>query len=173
MQFLPTLLETLLDAYALPFLSWTSLASAALVLAMLNRLRWDARFALVGAAASVAAFVAAFGCAVGFAPAIYGWDLRPLGWYAIMASFVPVLAFLAALLRRAVAFFQSRWRRGAPAAALFIALTCALGLHISSNPNNEFSERLRTALNDSPSEIGFSELTDFEWDTVEMYGAYT
>ena len=49
--------------------------AAALILAMLSRPRWDARLALAGAAASVAAF----GCAVRFAPTIYGSDSRLLG----------------------------------------------------------------------------------------------
>ena len=153
---------------AMPLI-WTPLAGAALVLALLNRLRWDARFAILGAAASIAAF----GCAIRYAPAIYGWDLRPLGWYAILVTAIPALAFLALFLRRAPVFSASRWRRRGMAAALFIALACALGLQMSSNPNNEFSESLRAALNGRPSEIRFSELTNFEWDAVEMYGAYS
>ena len=149
--------------------SWTSLAGAALVLALLNRIRWDARFALLGAAASIAAF----GCAVGYAPAIYGWDLRPLGWHAILVTAIPVLAFLVVLLRRAPTFRRLRPLRYGLAAALFIALACAVGFQMASNPDNEFSESLRTALDSRPSEIRFSDLTDFEWDTVEMYSAYT
>ena len=132
LPFLPTLLETLLDAYALPFLSWASLAGAALVLAMLNRLRWDARFAMLGAAVSLAVF----GCAVGFAPTIYGWDLRPMGWCAILVSFIPVAAFLALFLRRAAAFSESRWRRRGLSAALFLALGGAVWLHMAANPAN-------------------------------------
>ena len=169
LTFLLPLLQTLLDGYAMPFLSWTSLAGAAMILALLNRLRWDARFAVLGAAVSVAGF----GCAVGFAPTIYGWDLQPMGWYAILVSAIPALAFLALFLRRAPAFSESHWRRGGLAVALFIALACALGFQMASNPNNEFGESLRSALNGRPSEMRFSDLTDFEWDTVEIYGAYT
>ena len=44
---------------------------------------------------------------------------------------------------------------------------------MSFNPNNEFSESLLTALNGRPSEIRFSDLTGFEWNAVEMYGAYS
>ena len=95
------------------FLTWTPLAGAALTLALLNGLRWDARFAVVGASASIAVF----GCAVGYAPTIYGWDLQPLGWYAILASSIPVLGFLALFLRRAPVFAESRWRRRGTAAA--------------------------------------------------------
>ena len=73
LTFLLPLLQTLPDGFALPFLSWTSLSGAALVLALLNRLRWDSRFAVLGAVVSVAAF----GCAVVFAPTIYGWDTVP------------------------------------------------------------------------------------------------
>ena len=153
---------------ALPLI-WTPLAGAAMILALLNRLRWDARFAALGAVVSIAAF----GCAVGYAPAIYGWDLRPLGWYAILVTAIPSLAFLTVFLRRAPIFSASRWRRRGLAAALFIALACALGFQMASNPNNEFSESLRTALNGRPSEIRFSDLTGFEWDAVEIYGAYT
>ena len=71
LTFLLPLLQTLLDGYAMPFLSWTSLAGAVAILALLNRLHWDARFAGLGAVVSLATF----GCAVGFAPTIYGWDL--------------------------------------------------------------------------------------------------
>ena len=172
---LPTL-QALLDGDDGPFiellllLTWTPLAGAALVLALLSGLRRDARFdAVLGAVVSAAVF----GCAVGFAPTIYGRDLQPMGWYAILVSFIPVLGFLAVFLRRAPVFSASRWRRGGMAAALFIALACALGFQMASNPNNEFSESLLTALASRPSEIRFSDLTGFEWDTVEIYGAYT
>ena len=149
-----------------PSVFWTTLAGAALILAMLNRLRWDARLALVGAAVSVATF----GCAVWFAPTIYGRDLLPSGWYAILAAAVPVLAFLTVFLRRAPAFSASRQRRGGLAAALFIALACAVGFYMASSPNNEFSESLQSALDGRPSQIRLSELTDFEWDEVDLYG---
>jgi len=170
---LPTFLEAAGETWSpspiFASASWTSLAGAALVLALLNRLRWDARFAILGAAASIAAFE----CAVWYAPTIYGWDLRPLGWYAILVSAIPVLAFLTVFLRRAPVFRRLRTARYGLAAALFIALACAVGFQMALNPNNEFSESLRTALDDRPSEIRFSDLTGFEWDTVEMYGAYT
>ena len=166
---LSTMLTALDGGLMPPEVFWTSLSGAALILAMLNRLRWDARLALAGAAASVAIF----GCAVRFAPIIYGWDLRPLGWYAILAAAVPVLAFLVVFLRRAAPFRRRPLRYGL-AAALFLALACAVGFQMAaSSPSGEFSERLRTALNDRPSEIRFSELTDFAWDTVELYGPYT
>ena len=161
-----TTLQTALDGGLMPpSVFWTTLAGAPTVLAMLNRLRWDARLALVGAAVSVATF----GCAVRFAPTIYGRDLLPSGWYAILAAAVPVLAFLALFLRLAPAFSESRWRRGGLAAALFLALACAVGFHMASSPNNEFSERLQSALNGRPSQIRLSDLTDFEWDAVELY----
>ena len=171
---LPTL-QALLDGDDGPFielvllLTWTPLAGAALVLALLNRLRWDARFAVLGAVVSAAVL----GCAVLYAPTIYGWDLQPMGWYAILVTAIPVLGFLAVFLRRAPVFSASRWRRRGLAAALFIALGCALGSQMAANPNNEFSESLLTALASRPSEIRFSDLTGFEWDTVEIYGAYT
>ena len=169
LTFLLPLLQTLLDGYALPFLSWTSLAGAALVLALLNRLRWDARFAILGAVVSVAGF----GCAVGFAPTIYGRDLQPMGWYAILASSIPALAFLALFLRRAPAFSESRWRRRGVAAALFAALVCAVALHMAANPADRFAANLNEALDNGASEIRFSDLTDFEWDAVEIYIPYT
>ena len=169
LAFLLPLLETLLDPYALPFLSWTTLAGAALILALLNGLRWDARFALAGAVVSIAGF----GCAVWYAPAIYGWDLRPMGWYAILVSAIPVLAFLVIFLRRAPVFAESRWRRRGMAAALFIALACAVALHMAANPADRFSANLNEALAGGASEIRFSDLTDFEWDTVEIYIPYT
>ena len=170
---LPTFLEAAGETWSpspiFASASWTSLAGAALVLALLNRLRWDARFAILGAAASIAAF----GCAVWYAPAIYGWDLRPLGWYAILVSAIPVLAFLTVFLRRAPVFHRLRAARYGLAAALFIALACAVGFQMASSPGGEFSESLRTALDARPIEIRFSDLTGFEWDTVEMYSAYT
>ena len=170
---LPTFLEAAGETWSpsavFASASWTSLAGAAAVLALLSRSRWDERFAVLGAVVSAAAF----GCAVWYAPAIYGWDLRPLGWYAILVTEIPVLAFLAVFLRRAAVFRRLRAARYGLAAALFIALACAVGVQMASNPNNEFSESLRTALGSRPSEIRFSGLTGFEWDTVEVYGAYT
>ena len=173
LAFLMPALRTLLDddgaliLFSLPLI-WTPAAGGALILALLNGLRWDARFALAGAAASIAVF----GCAVWNAPAIYGWDLRPLGWYAILASAIPVLAFLALFLRRAAVFSESRLRRGGLAAALFIALACAIGFQMASNPSGEFSERLIAAMEARANTIAFSELTGFEWDEVEIYHAY-
>ena len=170
---LPTFLEAAGETWSpspiFASASWTSLAGAAAILALLNRLRWDARFAVLGATASIAAF----GCAVWYAPAIYGWDLRPLGWYAILVAAIPVLAFLAVFLRRAPVFRRLRTARYGLAAALFIALACAVGVQMASDPNNEFSESLRAALDSRPNQIRFSDLTGFEWDTVEIYGAYT
>ena len=172
---LPPALQALLDGDDGPFiellllLTWTPLAGAALVLALLSGLRRDARFAVLGAVVSAAVF----GCAVGFAPTIYGRDLQPMGWYAILVAAIPVLGFLAVFLRRAPVFSASRWRRRGLAAALFIALGCALGIQMASNPNNEFSESMLAALASRPSEFRFSDLTGFEWDTVEIYGAYT
>ena len=168
LTFLLPLLETLLDAYVLPFLAWTTLAGAALILALLNGLRWDARFAIAGAAVSVAGF----GCAVWYAPAIYGWDLRPMGWYAILVSAIPVLAFLTVFLRRVAAFSESRWRLRWMAAALFIALACAVALHMAANPADKFAANLNDALEGGASEIRFADLTDFEWDAVEIYFPY-
>ena len=150
-------------------LTWTPLAGAAVILALLNRLRWDARFAILGAVVSVAGF----GCAVGYAPTIYGWDLQPMGWYAILASSIPALAFLALFLRRARVFSASRRRRRGIAAALFAALVCAVGLHMAANPADRFAANLNNALDGGASEIRFSELTDFEWDAVDIYIPYT
>ena len=150
-------------------LTWTPLAGAALVLALLNRLRWDARFAVLGAVVSAAVF----GCAVGFAPTIYGWDLQPMGWYAILVTAIPVLGFLTVFLRRTPVFSASRWRRRGLAAALFIALACALGLQMEVNPFERFTPNLRAALDSGAPEIGFSDLTDFEWDAVEIYDPYS
>ena len=164
------LLETLLDAYILPFLVWTSLAGGALILALINGLRWNPRRAALGAGVSVAIL----GCAVGYAPAIYGWDLRPMGWYAILASAIPVLAFLTLFLGRySRAFSESRWRRRGLAVALFAALFCALAAQMIANPADRFGGELRAALDGGASEIRFSELTDFEWDAVEIYVPYT
>ena len=151
------------------FLTWTPLAGAAVILALLNRLRRDARFAVLGAVVSAAAF----GCAVGYAPAIYGWDLQPMGWYAILVSSIPALAFLALFLRRAPVFSASRRRRRGLAAALFAALVCAMGLHMAANPADRFAANLNDALDGGASEIRFSDLTDFEWDAVEIYIPYT
>ena len=170
LAFLLPLLETLLDAYILLLLAWTSLTGAALILALLNRLRWNPRLALLGAVVSVAVF----GCAVGYAPSIYGWDLRPLGWHPILATAIPVLAFLALFLRRySPVFSASRRRRFGLAAALFAALICALAAQMIANPADRFGGELRAALASGADEIRFSELTDFEWDAVEIYLPYT
>ena len=151
-------------------LTWTPLAGAALVLALLNGLRWDARFAALGAAASIAVF----GCAVWYAPTIYGWDLQPLGWYAILVASIPALAFLAMFLRRhSRAFSESRWRSRAAALALFVALFCAVAIQITRAPADRFGANLQSALAADPLEIRLSDLTDFEWDAVEIYSRYT
>ena len=163
-----TLLTALDGGLMPPEIVWTTLAGAALVLAIADRMIRNAGCALAGAAASIIAL----GCAVWYAPAIYGWDLRPLGWYAILASAIPVLAFLTIFLRRySGAFSESRWRRRGLAVALFAALACAAAAQMAANPeSSEFSESLQAAADSRQSPIRLSELTDFEWDTVEIYG---
>ncbi len=156
--------------FTLPAVVWTSLASLTSLLALLSWLHWNARHAAMGAAASVLVF----GCVVWYAPAIYGWDLRPMGRYAILATAVPVLAFLALFLRGAPVFSKSRWLRIGTAVALFAALAVAVGAHMAENPPDvAFSENLQAALSVRTNPIRFSELTDFEWDAVEMYNSYT
>ena len=156
--------------FTLPAVIWTSLASLTSLLALLSWLNWNARHAALGAAASVLVF----GCAVWYAPAIYGWDLRPMGRYAILATAVPVLAFLALFLRSAPIFSKSRWLRIGTAIALFAALAYAVGAHMADNPPDvAFSDRLQAALSARTNPIRFSELTDFEWDALEMYNSYT
>ena len=167
---LPSILpfvETLLSSY---ILNWTSLVGAALVLALLNRSGWNIRRAVLGAVVSVAVF----GCAAGYAPTIYGWDLRPMGWYAILATAIPVLAFLTLFLRRYSRIFsESRWRRRGLAVALFLALFCALAAQMIANPADRFGGELQAALDGGATEARFSKLTDFEWDAVEIYDPYT
>ena len=165
-----TLLTALDGGLMPPEIIWTALAGAALVLAIPNMMIWNIRYAALGAAASIIVF----GCAVGYAPTIYGWDLQPLGWYAILASALPVLAFLHIFLRRAPVFRRFRWLRLGTAVALFAALACAVGLQMASTSESaEFSESLRAAADSAPSQIRLSELTDFEWDAVEMHsGGY-
>ena len=165
-----TLLTALDGGLMPPEIIWTLLAGAALVLAIPNGMRWHAGYALVGATASIIVF----GCAVGYAPTIYGWDLQPLGWYAIMASALPVLAFVSIFLQRAPVFRRFRWLRLGTAFALFAALACAVALQMASvSESAEFSERLQAAADSAPSRIRLSELTDFEWDAVELYsGGY-
>ena len=151
-------------------LAWTSLAGGALALALLNRLNWNIRYAIAGAVAAGAVF----GCAVGYAPAIYGRDLQPLGWCAILIASIPALAFLAMFLGRYVrAFSESRRRSRGIALALFAALFCALAAQMALNPADRFGGELRAALEGGADEIRFSELTDFEWDTVEIYSPNT
>ena len=149
--------------------SWTALAGGALVLALLSATIWNIRRAALGAVVSISVF----GCAVWYAPTIYGWDLRPLGWYAILATAIPVLAFLTIFLRRAPIFRRFRRLRLGTAIALFAALACAVALQMAANPDDAFGESLQTALSVRPNQIRFSDLTDFEWDTVEIYGSYT
>ena len=161
---LPLVLDILL------LLAWTSLSGAALILALANRLNWNARLAALGAVVSAATF----GCAIIYAPTIYGWDLQPMGWYAILATAVPVLAFMVLFLRRySPAFSESRRRRFGLAAALFAALICALAAQMIANPADRFGNELRAALDGGADEIRFSDLTDFEWDAVEMHGPYS
>ena len=160
---LPLVLDILL------LLAWTSLAGGALISALANRLNWNARRAALGAVVSAATF----GCAVGYAPAIYGWDLRPMGWYAILAAAIPVLAFLALFLRRySPVFSASSRRRFGLAIALFAALICAMAALMIANPADRFGNELRAALDGGADEIKFSDLTDFEWDAVEIYDPY-
>ena len=154
-----------------PEIVWAALAGAALVLAIADRMIWNIGCALAGAAASVLVF----GYAVLYAPDIYGRDLRPLGWWAILASAIPILAFLTIFLRRYVrAFSESRWRRRGLAVALFAALAGSLAAQMAANPESaEFSERLQAAVESGQSRIRLSELTGFKWDAVELYrGGY-
>ena len=160
---LPLVLDILL------LLAWTSLSGGALISALANRLDWNARLAALGAVVSAATF----GCAIIYAPTIYGWDLRPMGWYAILATAIPVLAFASIFLRRySPAFSASRRRRLGLATALFAALICALAAQMIANPADRFGGELRAALDGGADEIRFSDLTDFEWDAVEIYDPY-
>ena len=154
-------------------LVWTKLAATLLLLALVHRRRseLDAPFLLAGTATSALVFAAAWF----HAPALYGWDLQPGGWYGILVTALPLLLFLNILLRRYPPFFAGhrQLRRGF-VMCLFLIVAAVTGQIVAAEDGNDpagtdFGNRLDAALDTGATEIHFAELTDFEWDRVEIY----
>ena len=154
-------------------LIWAETALALALLAVLNRRRRLSRFAAAGAAASALAFIGVWV----HAPTMYavpipdglGWRVSGPGWLAAIIVSIPALAFSALFLRRARTLgWLSRHPRMA-AATLFAALICAGAVQTISAPQYDLSRGMSAALSAGGSEIRLSELTDFEWDAVEIY----
>ena len=157
-------------AVALVAFVWTELTLTLLVLVSLHWWKTNVLFALAGIA--VAAFV--FASVWFYTPSLYGWDLRPLGWYALLITFIPLMLLAALLLRHHIPLFSRNnyfWR-GLIAALLLVALF-GVALHTFIASSSHFRVELNRALNSRPDEVNFADLTDFEWETVELYGAYT
>lgn len=157
-------------AVALVAFVWTELTLTLLVLVSLHWRKTKAPFALAGIA--VAAFV--FASVWFYTPSLYGWDLRPLGWYAVLITFIPMMLFAALLLRHCIPLFSQYnylWR--GLIAVFLLMLLFGVALHMFIASSSHFRVELNRALNSRPDEVNFAELTDFEWETVELYGAYT
>ena len=147
----------------------TLLAATLLVIVFLNRRTLDAPFALIGAISATVVFASA----LAYAPAFYGWDLRPLGWYALLTTSVPFLFFLSMFLRYVPVFSTGRYLRPILAVGLFLILAFGTALQITTGSPGEFGRKLGATLDSGASTFHLSEITDFEWDSVEIYGPYT
>ena len=155
-------------------LIWAETAAALALLAVLNRRRYS-RFGIAGAAASGFAFAGVWL----HAPTMYavpipdglGWRLSGPGWVAALMVSIPALAFLALFLRRAAIFGGFPRLPRIIAAAVFAALVCAGAVQTISAPRYELSRGMSAALSAGGGEIRLSELTDFEWDAVEIYAS--
>ena len=150
-------------------LAWTELAATLLVIVFLNRRTLDAPFALIGAISATVVFASA----LAYAPSFYGWDLRPLGWYALLTTSVPFLLFLSMFLRYVPVFSTGRYLRPILAVGLFLILAFGTALQITTGSPGEFGRKLGATLDGGASTFHLSEITDFEWDSVEIYGPYT
>ena len=156
-------------------LIWAETAAALSLLAVLNRGRRSSLFAVAGAAASAFAFAGVWL----HAPTMYavpvpdglGWRLSGLGWIAAFIVSIPALAFLAIFLRRARTLGRLSRLPRITAAAVFAALVCAGAVQTISAPRYELSRGMSAALSAGEGEIRLSELTDFEWDAVEIYAS--
>lgn len=154
-------------------LIWAETAAALALLAALNRRRRMSRFAASGAAISALAFIGVWI----HAPAMYaipipdglGWRISEPGWLAAIIVSIPALAFSALFLRRARTLGRLSRLSGAIAFAAFLALVCAGAVQTISAPRYDLSRGMSAALSAGGSEIRLSELTEFEWDAVEIY----
>ena len=151
-------------------LVWTVLAGALVALSFIDRRRKNMTLTLIGAASSAFVFVGAVACA----PSLYGRDLRPFGWYALLATSVPLLMFAGILLRDAPLSSRLPYFRHGLIAGAFLALAAGMALQMKVGASaNGFGRELGASLDTGEAEIHFSEITDFEWDLVEIYGPYT
>lgn len=155
----------------LALLVWTALGASLLALALASRREPETRFTWLGALTAALAF----GGALFYIPSLYGWDFRPLGWYPLLAAGIPFLVFLGILLRRIPPFAGSARRRRGAVAALFLIMAAAIALRaaVAPPPSGEFSAALAAVLDTGADEICVAEITDFEWDTLEIYAADT
>ena len=119
-------IAVLVDLLAL--LLWTALGASLLALALASRRDPEARFVRLGA------FTAAlgFGGTLFYIPSLYGWDLRPLGWYLLLAIGIPFLVFLGILLRRIPPFAGSARRRRGAVVALSLIMVAAIALRAAT-----------------------------------------
>ena len=159
----------ILGAAILVTLVWTELTLAMLVLIFLNRHKMNTFFAATGAISATFVFVSA----LIYAPTLYGWDLRPLGWYAILATSVPVLLFFSMFLQYAPGFARASWLRQALAVGVFLVLACGAALQMAVASPDDFRQELESVLEERITSFHLSEITNFEWDVVEIYGPYT
>ena len=92
----------------LALLLWTALGASLLALALASLRDPEARFVRRGALTAALGL----GGTLFYIPALYGWDLRPLGWYPLLAAGIPFLVFLGILIRRIPLFAGSARLRG-------------------------------------------------------------
>ena len=151
-------------------LVWTVLSGTLVALSFIDRRRKNMTLTLIGAASSAFVFVGAVACA----PSLYGRDLRPFGWYALLATSVPLLMFVGILLRDAPFSSRLPYLRHGLVAGAFLALSAGMALQMKvAASESEFGRELRSSIDTGVTEIHFSEIMDFEWDLVEIYGPYT
>lgn len=168
----------LLNAKSILFI-WLELAGALLALVMLNVLNIKDTLLLFIATATLAVVSIRT-----YAPGFYGWDLLPLGWYVPLAAAI----LLCALFRQRLARYARQpkdiyLQRGAIVGFLLLFLVpgmaaqCAAPLLTptprAADPLGKFGIALDRALDNQPDAIAFADLTNFEWNLVELYHSYT
>ncbi len=150
-------------------LTWTVLATLTLVLVMLARKNTNVYSASLGVISAGVVFISAFL----YVPSLYGWDLRPLGWYAILVTSVPLLMFIGVILKCIRIFSTEKCWQFILTGSLFIVLVIYIVLQMAVAPQHEIRSALKYVFDSGENEMRLAELTNFEWDFVEIYNPYT
>ena len=153
------------------FSVWTGIAAALFVLANTVRQNAGSVFSATGTVVAVLVFSGAWF----YVPVFYGWDMLPMGWYAVISTSLPVLSFLSVLLCQYVPLFgRHTWLRRGVLAGLLTALIAGTAWQtIDASAASQFGRDLDTALTGRPARVRFADITNFEWDTLEIYDGYS